>query len=59
MTNREIVVGLGRWLARLHTLTRRFVQEQPLLAARARHWTTLHEGVLAGVEGGERDSKTA
>ncbi|CAF2088569.1 unnamed protein product [Rotaria magnacalcarata] len=59
MTNREIVVGLGCWLARLHKLTRRFCQEQPALAARARHWTTLHEGVLSGVEVDERDSKTA
>jgi len=59
MTNREIVVGLGHWLARLHKLTRRFVQEQPTLAARARHWTTLHEGVLAGVQVDERDSRTA
>jgi hypothetical protein len=58
MTNREIVIGLGRWFARLHKLTRRFVQEQPALAARARHWTTLHSGVLAGVEVDERDSKT-
>ena len=58
MTNREIVVGLGRWFARLHKLTRRFVQEQPTLAARARHWTTLHEGVLAEVPVDERDSST-
>lgn len=59
LKNRDIVVGLGRWLARLHKLTRRFVQEQPLLAAHARHWTTLHEGVLAGVPVDEHDSKTA
>jgi Ser/Thr protein kinase RdoA (MazF antagonist) len=58
MMNREIVVGLGRWFARLHKLSRRFVQEQPTLAARARHWTTLHDGVLAGVQVDERDSKT-
>lgn len=58
MTNRDIVVGLGRWLARLHKLTRHFVQEQPTLAARARHWTTLHDGVLAGVQVDERDNRT-
>lgn len=58
MTNREIVVGLGHWFARLHKLTQRFVQEQPELAARARLWNTLHEGVLAGVEIDERDLKT-
>jgi Ser/Thr protein kinase RdoA (MazF antagonist) len=59
MTNREVVVGLGRWFALLHKLTRRFVQEQPALATRARHWATLHSGVLAGVEVHERDRKTA
>jgi Ser/Thr protein kinase RdoA (MazF antagonist) len=59
MTNREVVVGLGRWFALLHKLTRRFVQEQPELAAHARHWTTLHEGVLAGVQVDERDNITA
>ncbi len=59
MTNREMVVGLGRWFARLHKLTRRFVQEQPALAARIRHWTTLHDGVLAGAQVDERDSRTA
>lgn len=58
MTNRDIVVGLGRWFARLHQLTRRFVQEQPTLAAHARHWTTLHNGVLAEVPVDERDSQT-
>ena len=58
MTNRDIVVGLGRWFARLHQLTRRFVQEQPALAAHARHWTTLHDEVLAEVEVDERDNAT-
>ncbi|KAK9727451.1 hypothetical protein K7432_001833 [Basidiobolus ranarum] len=58
MTNKESVVSLGRWFALLHTLTRRFVQEQPTLAAQARHWTTLHDGILAGVEVDERDRKT-
>ena len=58
MTNRDIVIGLGRWFARLHQLTRRFVQEQPALVAHARHWTTLHEGVLAEVEVDERDNAT-
>ena len=59
MINRDIVVSLGRWFARLHKLTRRFVQKQPELAARARHWTTLHDGVLAEVPVDERDSRTA
>ena len=59
MTNREMVVGLGRWFAHLHQLSRRFTQEQPELAAHSRHWTTLHEGVLAEVEVHEGDKKTA
>ncbi|CAF1308999.1 unnamed protein product [Rotaria sordida] len=54
-----MVVGLGRWFARLHQLTRRFVQEQPVLVARARHWTTLHDGILAEVPVDENDMKTA
>ncbi|CAF1416353.1 unnamed protein product [Adineta ricciae] len=57
ITNREIVIGLGRWFARLHQLTRRFVQEQPVLAARARYWTTIHDGILASVEVDEHDKK--
>lgn len=58
MTNRETVVGLGKWYAHLHKLMRRFVQEQPTLAAHARLWITLHEGVLAEVQVDERDSST-
>lgn len=59
MTDRRIVVALGRWFARLHQLTRRFVDEHPELARQARHWTTLHEGVLAGVQVDERDRLTS
>ena len=59
MTDRRIVVALGRWFARLHQLTRRFVDEQPELASRARLWTTLHDGVLAGVQVDERDRLSA
>jgi Ser/Thr protein kinase RdoA (MazF antagonist) len=57
MTNKERVTGLGRWLAQLHTLTRRYVQEKPELAAHARHWTSLHDGILSSVEIDERDSQ--
>ena len=59
MTDRRIVVALGRWFARLHELTRHFVEEQPELAAGARHWTTLHEGVLAQVPVDEHDRLTS
>ena len=56
MTRREIVVGLGRWLARLHMLTRRFAREQPSVAAQARHWSTLHDGLLAEIPVEENDA---
>lgn len=55
MTDENIVHGLGRWMARLHQLTRRFVNENPEIASHARHWKTLHEGVLAQVIVDERD----
>jgi len=49
MTSRPMVIGLGRWFARLHELTRRFSRDHPELVDDARHWTTLHDGVLAEV----------
>jgi Ser/Thr protein kinase RdoA (MazF antagonist) len=58
MTRREIVVGLGHWFARLHMLTRRFAREQPALAAQARHWSTLHDGLLAEIPVDEHDAAT-
>ena len=57
LTDREKVVGLGQWCARLHTLTRCFAQENPELVAQARHWTAVHDGVLAEVEIDERDQE--
>ncbi|ORY05370.1 hypothetical protein K493DRAFT_376296 [Basidiobolus meristosporus CBS 931.73] len=59
MTNKEIVVGLGRWFALQHKLTRQFAHERPELASHVRHWKTLHDGVLSDVEVDEQDSKTA
>ncbi len=58
MLRKEIVVGLGHWFALLHKLSRQFVKEFPVLASHARHWTTLHDGVLAGVPVDERDQLT-
>lgn len=55
---REVVVGLGKWFALLHQLSRKFMKEFPEQAAKARHWKTLHSGVLAEVEVDERDAKT-
>lgn len=47
LTDRDHVVGLGRWFAQLHALTKRFALEHPQLCAHARKWTELHEGILA------------
>lgn len=58
MSNREIVVGLGRWFARLHKLTQRFAEEHSQLASQARLWSTVHDGVLAEVPIDEQDRRT-
>eukprot|EP01105_Mastigella_eilhardi_P010145 TRINITY_DN2377_c0_g1_i1.p1 TRINITY_DN2377_c0_g1~~TRINITY_DN2377_c0_g1_i1.p1 ORF type:complete len:341 (-),score=91.44 TRINITY_DN2377_c0_g1_i1:744-1766(-) len=49
MTDREHVAGLGRWLGRLHCLSRQFAAEYPEVAARGRQWTQLHADLLADV----------
>eukprot|EP01122_Echinamoeba_exundans_P016979 TRINITY_DN8789_c0_g1_i1.p1 TRINITY_DN8789_c0_g1~~TRINITY_DN8789_c0_g1_i1.p1 ORF type:complete len:336 (+),score=57.47 TRINITY_DN8789_c0_g1_i1:66-1073(+) len=49
MTEKERVVGVGRWMGRLHNLTRQYVKERPELVSHARHWTQLHDGVLKDV----------
>jgi Ser/Thr protein kinase RdoA (MazF antagonist) len=55
MTDKNIVVGLGRWLGQFHTLTQQFAKEHPELIARAREWTELHDGVLAEIPVSEVD----
>jgi len=47
MTESTQVVGLGRWFAQLHSLTKSFRMEHPHLYQHARKWTELHDGVLA------------
>jgi Ser/Thr protein kinase RdoA (MazF antagonist) len=49
MLEKERVVGVGRWMGKLHNLTRQYVQERPELVSHARHWTQLHDGVLKDV----------
>jgi len=58
MTEREHVLALGRWMAQLHVLSRRFAVERPDLIAKARHWTELHDGVLAEVPVDPADAAT-
>lgn len=55
LTEREHVVGLGRWFAQLHTLTKRFAVEHPQHYAHARKWTELHDGILADVPVDKQD----
>lgn len=50
MTDDAHVSALGRWLARLHALSREFARERPDLAAAARRWDDLHGGILRGVD---------
>lgn len=59
MKDRNIVFNLGRWFALLHKLTREFAQKYPELSSHARHWQSLHDGVLAGVEVDAQDQQLA
>lgn len=54
LTERQQVVALGRWLAQLHLLSKRFAKEFSHLAARVREWTELHERLLEGAAVGTR-----
>jgi Ser/Thr protein kinase RdoA (MazF antagonist) len=47
MTDRTYVTGVGRWMSRLHQLTRQFAQERPELVQKIRNWTELHDNLLA------------
>jgi len=49
LTEKEHVVALGRWIGRLHVLTKRFAKEYPQLYALARNYTEIHDGILAEV----------
>eukprot|EP00741_Cyanophora_paradoxa_P006055 tig00000981_g5873.t1 len=48
LTEQNQVEAVGSWLARFHVLSRRFAREHPEIASKARDYTELHEGCLAG-----------
>eukprot|EP00727_Mastigamoeba_balamuthi_P007701 m51a1_g3551 hypothetical protein (333) ;mRNA; r:1019656-1020734 len=49
ITRREHAAALGRWMARLHDLSRQFAAECGPEIAGLRGWRELHDGVLADV----------
>jgi len=53
--NKEIVVGVGKWFGLLHQHSKAFSKEHPDLAAKARHWKTLHDSILAEVVTDKQD----
>lgn len=59
MTEEAHVVGLGRWIAKLHALNRRFAEENPSLVSHARYWTELHDGVLKEVNVDQKDIESS
>ncbi|KAM9975007.1 hypothetical protein ACTFIW_008480 [Dictyostelium discoideum] len=59
LENQEMAIGLGRWFGELHKLTRSFVKEYPEMLKKARHWQTLHSGVLKGVPVNQLDIESS
>lgn len=57
MTHEEKVVGVGRWIGKLHSLLDEYEDTHPELASYTRNWDELHEGVLKGISIDERDAK--
>ncbi|KAF2077529.1 hypothetical protein CYY_001147 [Polysphondylium violaceum] len=55
---KEIVVGVGKWFGLLHKYSQEFSKQHPELVAKARHWKTLHDSILAEVVVDERDNAT-
>jgi len=53
---KEVVVGLGQWFGLLHQHSQQFAKEHPDLAAKGRHWRTLHDGLLSDTVIDDRDS---
>ncbi len=49
MTDSSHVTGLGRWFAKFHALSKKFVVEYPHLYMEARNWSELHDRILADV----------
>jgi Ser/Thr protein kinase RdoA (MazF antagonist) len=59
MTNKDIVVGQGKWIGKLHVLSKQFTKDNAeLVKSSARHYSELHDGVLREVPIHEDDQKT-
>jgi Ser/Thr protein kinase RdoA (MazF antagonist) len=48
MTDREIILAWGAWMAKLHSASREFSRRHPDIAARVRRYDQVHEGIMAG-----------
>lgn len=55
MLDEEKVLGVGRWIGRLHLLLDEYEDAHPELVVHARQWDDLHEGILKEVKVDERD----
>jgi aminoglycoside phosphotransferase (APT) family kinase protein len=49
MVDKQQVHGLARWMAQLHSLSRKFARDRAELLVNARNWDELHDGIIAGV----------
>lgn len=55
MLDEEKVLGVGRWIGRLHLLLDEYEDSHPELLVHARKWDELHEGILKEVTIDDRD----
>ena len=49
--------ALGRWLAKFHVLSKKFMNQHPEVASRFRRWNELHDGVLKEIAAEEVDTE--
>lgn len=49
MTDKDQVVALGKWTAKLHLLSKQFIKENPNILNNVREWTQLHNKILSDV----------
>lgn len=52
------VVGVGRWLGKMHMLSKQFTKEHSDVFNNARDWTDLHDRILQGVPISQEDLNT-
>jgi Ser/Thr protein kinase RdoA (MazF antagonist) len=50
MTERDIVIAWGQWLARFHAVSKRFSTEHPSIARNIQCWDEMHHSILKGSE---------